>query len=171
MPANTISILDVTKSQYKAFSCGYEELDNYLKRFAKGNHKSKFLGSTYVLLDEEEPVVIGYYTVCMAVLGFEEIPEDLRAGLPHYPLPAARLCRLAVDTKHKGKGLGGYLLSDALWRVWQASKSLAACAVVVDAKDEIAKSFYLHYDFIPCEDKDLSLFLPMDTITKIFEEK
>lgn len=170
MPKDTLSILDVAKPNYKEFSCGYIELDTYLKQFAKGNHKNKSLGKTYVLIDDESSIVIGYYTISMGAIDFEEIPEDLRKGFPRYPLPAARLCRLAVDTQHKGKGLGSHLLSDSLLRIWQASKTLAACAVIVDAKDEKAKGFYLHYGFIPYETKELSLFLPISTVNSLFEK-
>ncbi|SCA63665.1 hypothetical protein SCG7109_AV_00010 [Chlamydiales bacterium SCGC AG-110-M15] len=61
------------------------------------------------------------------------------------------------------------MLSDALWRAWRASQSLAAYAVVVDAKDEKAKNFYLHFDFIPCQDNKMSLFLPMTSIAMLFK--
>ncbi|CCB85385.1 unknown protein [Parachlamydia acanthamoebae UV-7] len=36
---NTLSLLEVTPESYKYFSCGSLELDEYLKRYAKGNHK------------------------------------------------------------------------------------------------------------------------------------
>ena len=40
-------------------------------------------------------------------------------------------------------------------------------AVVVDAKDTIAKSFYEHCGFVPLEDTELTLFLPMKITEKI----
>jgi hypothetical protein len=39
---------------------------------------------------------------------------------------------------------------------------------VVDAKDEAAAAFYLHYGFIYLDDSSNRLFLPMATISKLF---
>jgi hypothetical protein len=39
---------------------------------------------------------------------------------------------------------------------------------VVDAKDEAAAAFYLHYGFMPVDDSANRLFLPMATIAKLF---
>ena len=41
-------------------------------------------------------------------------------------------------------------------------------AVVVDAKNKHAQSFYEHYGFMELKNPDLALFLPMKTIKKLF---
>ncbi len=51
--------------------------------------------------------------------------------------------RLAVSLDHSGKGLGPDILSDALHRIAIASQSLGMAAVLVHAKDEAAKHFYM----------------------------
>lgn len=51
--------------------------------------------------------------------------------------------RLAVDRRYAGRGLGADLLADALRRIAIASHSIGIRAVLVQAKDERAKRFYL----------------------------
>ena len=58
---------------------------------------------------------------------------------------------------------------DALYRSWSHANRIASMAVVVDAKDEKARSFYEHYDFIQFPDRPNRLFLPMTTIVKMFD--
>lgn len=167
MTEKTLAILDVTSESYKHFSCGRSELDEYLKRFAKGNHK-KGLGKTFVL--QKDNIVIGFYTISMASIEFMSFPENKNKGLPKYPIPAAKIGRLAVDESAKGNGIGKFLLIDAFLRIHQASKLVAAYAVIVDAKDEKSKKFYKHYGFIKYNDIEMSLFLPMETIEKLFSK-
>jgi len=170
MTAKLRSIIETTKSQYSSFQCGHESLNNYIKQFAKGNHR-KGIGKTYVLFDEKERVVAGYYTISSGLIDIQALSDEYKQGLPKYPIPSAHLGRLAVDERYKGKGYGGELLSDALLRIWEASKSIAIYAVTVDAIDISAKDFYLHYDFIPFQNKNpsMSLFLPITTISELFE--
>lgn len=161
----TKDILEVSSSVLKNFSCGTQELDDYLKRFAKYNHK-KNIGKTFVLLEAD--AVIGLYTISMASIEFQSIPESLRKNLPRYPIPAARIERLAVDTKHQRKQLGRILLIDALDRIRQAAQVIAAHAVIVDAKNDKAKKFYENLGFIPYQDLSMSLYLPMLTVEELF---
>ena len=158
----TLSILEVKPSQYKHFSCGEPALDEYLKRYAKANEKKRI--SRNFILPGEDGQAIGYYTLCMAQVKFDELPEEFQSGLPHYPIPAARLCRLAVDQSMQGNGLGEHLLMDAINRVHIADKMVAAFALLVDAKNTKAKRFYQKYDFKPMKDQDLKLFIPLDTL-------
>jgi predicted GNAT family N-acyltransferase len=76
-----------------------------------------------------------------------ELPDNVAKRLPRYPsVPVARLGRLAVDQAHRGRGLGGTLLWDAMLRAHRSE--LAVFAVAVDAKDEQAEAFYRHHGFI-----------------------
>ena len=82
--------------------------------------------------------------------------------LPRYPsVPAVRMGRLAVDQAFRGQGLGAALLADALTRIVRSE--IAAYALVVDAKDEKAASFYRHHGFLQIATKPLTLFLPLAT--------
>jgi hypothetical protein len=59
---------------------------------------------------------------------------------------------------------------DALYRAWRQSEQVASAAVVVDAKNEAAQSFYEHFDFIRLPGQPDRLFLPMRTIGRLFPE-
>jgi predicted GNAT family N-acyltransferase len=97
-----------------------------------------------------------------------DLPDDLARTLPRYPqLPVTLLGRLAVDESTKGQGLGEHLLLDALHRSLAHAEQIAAIAVVVDAKDENAGSFYRHYGFIPLQAQPSRLFVPMRSIAQL----
>lgn len=158
----TVSIAKTSPSQYKNFSCGVSELDEYLKRYAKNNEK-KGIGKTFVLLFPNN-AVIGYYTLSAAQLSITDIPQAYKLKLPAYPIPASRLYRLAVDAAYQGQKIGEHLLAEAIERVLSAATNIAIHALIVDAKNEKAKNFYLKYGFMPLNKNELSLFLPLDTL-------
>jgi hypothetical protein len=94
---DTIPVTDLTDKQRRNFSCGIVALDEYFKQFAKGNHV-KNIGKTFALIDDNS-AVIGYYTTSMGSVDFSSIPQEFNARLPKYPIPVARIARLAVDLK------------------------------------------------------------------------
>lgn len=158
----TIPVTDLTEKQRRSFSCGVIALDDYFKQFAKGNH-IKNIGKTFVLVENSD-AVLGYYTTSMGNVDFHSLSQELQKRLPRYPIPIARIARLAVDFKRQGQGWGECLLVDALYRIQDASSLVAAFGVVVDAKDEKAKAFYMRFGFTPFTDNHLSLFLPINSI-------
>ena len=57
---------------------------------------------------------------------------------------------------------------DALKRCLSGSEQVASAAVIVDAKDEEALTFYKKYGFLELPKIPRRLFLPMATIEKLF---
>lgn len=144
-----------------AFDCDAPALNEYLTRFAT-QHRRRGIAQIYVLVDSEAPsVVLGYYTLSAAQVDTARIPERDRQRLPRFPVPCFRMGRLAVHKGHKGKGLGERLLGLAVDRCLHAKEEVAAYALIVDAKDEPAKSFYEHFGFTACVDQPLTLYLPL----------
>ncbi len=158
----TIPVTNLTEKQRRSFSCGVVALDDYFKQFAKGNH-IKNIGKTFVLLGKDN-VVIGYYTISMGSVDFSSLPEEFCARLPKYPIPVARIARLAVNVKNQGQGWGKFLLVDAFRHIRDAASLVAAFGIVVDAKDEKAKTFYMRFGFRSFVDNNLCLILPISTI-------
>lgn len=98
------------------FCCGIEPLDRYLQRQAKQDLR-RFLTSVFVLQDLEQERIAGYYTLAATAIELVDLPESVARKLPRYPLiPAILLGRLAVAQPYQGKGLGTFLLFDALER-------------------------------------------------------
>ncbi len=61
------------------------------------------------------------------------------------------------------------MLSDALRRIAVASQSIGMGAVLVQAKDERAKRFYLKLaEFIEYPQDSRTLFLPIETVVAAF---
>lgn len=167
MVLETIPVTRLTEKQRRSFSCGVVALDDYFKQYAKGNH-IKNIEKTFALT-EESGFVVGYYTTSMGSVEFLSLPQEFREKLPKYPIPIARLARLAVDTARQHQGWGEFLLVDALQRIRHAASIVAAYAVIVDAKGEQAKKFYKKFGFTSFIDNELCLFLPTASIPNIEE--
>jgi predicted GNAT family N-acyltransferase len=149
------------------FKCGIGALDQYLKIQASQDSK-KNVAVTYVLTEQDSEQILGYYTLSSIGIFSGELPAELIRKLPRYPvLPGVLLGRLAVDENFHGKKIGLYLLLDALKRSLAVSDQIGIVAVIVDAKNEKAKSFYKNYEFIELPDNSHRLFLPLSTIKKI----
>jgi len=159
-----LPILQVSHSSCSEFDCGVDPLNDYFKRYARGNHK-KGLSSTFVLLGQGNEVE-GFYSLAMGSVEVFDLPPSIEAKLPKYPLPIGRLTRLAVASSSQGKGLGQFLLVDAIERVCIASETVAAYAIIVDAKDLKAKSFFEKYGFISTNRDPLTLYLPLAEFKK-----
>ncbi len=150
-----------------AFSCGIEPLDIYFQRQARQDVRKR-MAALFILLDKSSGAVAGYYTLSSIGINMGELPTEITKKLPKYPIaPATLLGRLAVDKNYQGKGLGEILLMDALHRSLRSE--IASMAVAVDAKDDLARSFYEHYQFIRFPNFPYRLFLPMTLIEKMFE--
>jgi GNAT superfamily N-acetyltransferase len=148
------------------FSCGYDLLDNYLKRQANQDIKRK-LSSCNVLIDEQN-IVKGYYTLSANSIRRDDLPEDLSKKLPpsYVDLPVVLLGRIAIDKSMQGKGFGEILLFDALKKCLDLSDEMGILAVIVDPIDDKAISFYKSYGFVqlPTSNK---MFLTMKTIAQL----
>jgi len=97
----------------------------------------------------------------------ENLPEKYLNRFPSFPLPVARLARLAVDLNHQRQGLGELLLADALQRCLHISESIGMLGVIVDAKDERARSWYERYEFERLPDAPLTLWLATAAISRM----
>jgi GNAT superfamily N-acetyltransferase len=143
-----------------SFSCGQPELDDYIRRFAsqdvRRNVARVFVATPETDLDR----MAGFFTLSAGSINCSDLPPPLAKKLPRYPVPVALIGRLAVDAKFKGKGLGSILLVDACQKVKSASAMLAVAGIVVDAKDDVARTFYEHFGFVALPGQSDRLLLP-----------
>ena len=147
--------------QREGFDCGEVALNDFLLRQA-GQQQRRGFGKTYVALAEDGVSVTGFITVSAGQVATASLPLQLK--LPRYPAPILRIGRLAVDARHQGKGIGQDLLAFALRLAVEFSQRVGLYAVVVDAKHDKAKAFYLKLGFIACVDNPLCLYLPVATL-------
>ena len=129
-------------------------MNAYLKRYS-GQHEHRGISRTYVAVEEDEKLALGYYSISSGAVAFDTVPENL----PRHPVPVALIGRLAVDKSARSQGLGEMLLVHALRSAQRASEVVGIYAVVVDAFDEEAKKFYLKYGFNELKDDRLHLYL------------
>ena len=147
-----------------AFDCGEPLLNDWLRHRALKN-ESRF-SRTYVVCEGER--VVGYYCISAGAVERAAAPGRLRRNAPD-AIPVSVIGRLAVSRAHAGKGLGADLLSDALRRIALASRSIGIGAVMVHAKDEAARRFYLRCaEFIEYPEDSRTLFLPIETVIAAF---
>ncbi|CAM2066817.1 GNAT family N-acetyltransferase [Sulfidibacter corallicola] len=148
----------------EAFNCGSEPLDRYFKTQVTQDVRRR-VTACFVAISSGDHVA-GYFTLNASSVLIEDLPEAVKKKLPRYPtVPVVRMGRLAVDVAFKGQGLGAALLAEALNR--SASSGIGAFALVVDAKDAHAASFYRHFGFQPFQYESLTLFLPLATALKV----
>jgi GNAT superfamily N-acetyltransferase len=156
------------RHERKGFASGVEALDRYLLQQA-GQDVRRRIASCFVLLADDDPAPVGYYTLAATGIALAELPEPLAKRLPRYPVvPATLMGRLAVDTRHQGRGYGEFMLIDAFSRTLRSE--IASYAFVVDAKDDKAAQFYRRYRFLPLVEGGRRLFVPMAEIAKLFAE-
>lgn len=161
--------LDKNTHDRAAFTCGVGFLDQYLKERAYQDLQ-KHISVTYVLTTSSaESTIIGFYTLSTMAINMLALPDLLTRKLPKYPMfPAILIGRLAVAEPFQGKGFGARLLVSALTRCLGISEQIGVLAVLVDAKDEEAASFYRRYGFASLEEQPFTMFLTMQQIKNVF---
>jgi GNAT superfamily N-acetyltransferase len=133
-----------------AFDSGAVDLDDWLRRFAIHAQVAN-TGRTFVWVRSDSRVVVAYFTLAAHLIRRADVPKKIGHGAPD-AIPAVLLARLALDRSLQGQGMGAQLLLDALERTVDASTSVAARLVVVDAVDDEAARFYRHFGFRPSPD-------------------
>jgi GNAT superfamily N-acetyltransferase len=146
------------------FDCGREELIRYLQRYASPNQQAG-AAQTYLGMDGE--TIAGYHTLTVGSVTLEESPERLKKGLARHPVPIMLLARLAVDRRWQSQGVGKSLLRDAMLRTLQASEIAGIRAFAVHAKDEEARRFYEHFDFVPSPTDPMHLFILLKDVRRL----
>jgi GNAT superfamily N-acetyltransferase len=151
------------------FECGEPPLDEWLKRHARGAHA---LGSARVFVTtlEDGETVVGYYALAAAQVAPDEATERALKGQPRTrPVPAILLARLAVDRKHQRAGLGRSLLQDVMLRCLDAAEAIGTRVLLVHAKHEAAKAWYMQYGFEASPTDPLHLLMLLKDVRAFLE--
>jgi len=142
----------------KDFDCGDADLNGWLKQTAR-QHKEKGVSSTFVAVaNEANTEMLGFYAISLAELVNADLPAQYGKRLPT-KLPVFRLGRLATSLHHRRKGVGEFMLFDAIDRVTRIAIEVGGIGLVVNAKHS-AIEFYQRYGFEQMADHPQNLFLP-----------
>jgi len=148
----------------EAFDCGRDELNRFLTQYALQSQQS---GGAHTYVGLVDHTVVGYYALAVGSVEQEQAPERVKKGLAKHSIPIMLLARLAVDRHWQNQGIGAALVKDAVLRTLQAADIAGIRALVVHAKDEAARSFYAHLDFLPSPSDPLHLFMLLKDARRI----
>lgn len=165
--------LDAKVINVKAFDCGKDAINTYLRRYATKN-MSLNLNRTFVLpytpnKTQEKPNVAAFYTLAHQTLTREELPDPSR--LPRYPIPVILLAQLGIDQRFQRQGLGAKTLIYALRHAYQIAnnpKGIPAMGVVLDVLDQDALTFYQSFSFfLQLTNNPMKLFVPLGSLVTL----
>ena len=134
------------RHKLEEFDCGKPVLNDWLVRHAR---QAQGAGSTKTFVAADEDQVLGYFSLTVGQIDTFEVPERMRKGMGHYPLPVVLLARLAVSTSVQGRGLGWGLLQDAIARTVLISEQAGVRAMLTHQLDQEATAFYTRFGFVP----------------------
>lgn len=144
-----------------AFSSGVAALDDWFKSRASQDERRN-IARVFVAVDANIGVA-GFYTLSAYTLASDDLPLPMAKKLPRYDkIPAVLIGRLARDLRCRGQGVGDVLLGNAVERIVAANRTVAAHAIVVDAKDDRA-AFYQRMGFAVFPLHPQRLYLAMAT--------
>lgn len=150
------------------FDCGRTSLNVWLTKHAP---PAAAAGSarTYVIVDSEQARVVGYHALAAAGVEREAATARVIKGIQRYPVPVVLLARLAVDTSVARRGLGAWLLRDAMTRTFAASETIGVRAMLVHAIDSDARECYVRHGLEPSPTDPLHLMVLIKDIAASLE--
>lgn len=165
-----IEPLNSRRHTRSTFYCEKDSLDNYIRKQASQDLKRR-VATVFVLVDDPEMSVLAYYTLSSYTVDVTVLDQAFAKHLPRYPLlPATLLGRLGVDNSQKGKRFGELMLVDALKKSLDVAMQVASLAVIAEALDEEAVSFYMKYGFRKFRQEQMKLYLPMKSVEALCQE-
>ena len=148
----------------EGFDCGRAQLNEYLLRYAWQNQQA---GAAQTYVGVVGDAIVGFHTLAVGQVTFDDAPQRLTKGLARHPVPIVLLARLAVDRRWQKQGVGKALLKDAMLRTLQAADIAGVRALAVHAKDDEARRFYEHFDFVPSPSDSMHLFVLLKDVRRI----
>lgn len=143
------------------FDCGTPSLNDWLQRRARSNQRHGF---TLVMVVHDDGGVVAFYGLAPTSIEAHLLPRRIRTGQPPNPVPCLLIGQLAVDRRYQGRGLGDQLVLHALERVVASATISGGRALLVNAIDASAATFWEAWDFQPLSSNPLLLYRSLDDI-------
>lgn len=153
------ALLDPKRHDRTSFSCGEPTLDRYLKEQASQHHRDGIATTHVLLADDAHARIVGFYSLSAAQAVLTDLEESDRRRLPRYPVPVARLARMAVASNERRRGFGALLIANAVERCLRLRDEMGIRLLIVDALNENAEGFYRAYGFTPTASEAKTLYL------------
>lgn len=144
-----IEPFDAARHDRAAFTCGVERIDNFLKITA-----SKFVkddnGRIFVAAERDGGRLAGFYAMGPHAIDATSLNDDMTKRLLNADrVPSFYLSMIAAHSELQNRGLGGFLLADALNRCMRIADQTGGRFVVLDAISEDAARLYARFGFEP----------------------
>ena len=130
----------------KRFSCGNVVIDNFLK---DGDALDENQGITYILLSDDESVIIGYYNISV---GRVDLAEEVNGKIIYSPMGGSvNINYLAVDKEFQHAPLdenikvyfGDCILRDCELRIYELRQKIGIQFVTLCSTKE---GYHMYYD-------------------------
>lgn len=125
------------KSDLDTFSCGLEDMDEFLKNDAL-NQQNENLSVTYLVRHDDE--IVGFFSLLSDKIELKDIEDEY--DLPYSICPAMKIGRFAVNEKYRSSGLGTVLLDNICYQIKKISKIHGIRFITVDAYCNVRKFYY-----------------------------
>ena len=160
----TVVVELLTKSHNRTgFDCGRSAQNDFLQQRAR-KHADLNYSRTWVAVEEGETRILGFVTLSMGSVVFENLTEEIRARLPRYPMPVLHVGQLATAADIQGKGVGSLLLRFAAEKAIEASKSVGCFAIELVADNKAAFDWYQRRGFLQLVGGSLRLYQSVQTL-------
>ena len=160
----TTKALDTSVHDRKTFSCGKEDLDNYIKKQASQDMK-RGLAAVFIIEGGGDGEIAAYYSFSALSVDAGDLTELAAKGLPKKrPVPCTLLGQFAVHKKYQGNGISTWLVAHVMHEVLAHSKKIASFALVVDAVDGDARAYWGKCGFLSFPNSPNRMFALMRDI-------
>lgn len=133
----------------KQFRCSRNSQPTYIRNWALKNHQSHISKTTVAVSGDDPKTVVAFCTLSAAQVDFSDLSQEEQAILPAYPVPAIRICQLAVDKRHLRKKLATNLIYHAFQKIVSMLSFLGVYLVILDVEkdNQEAIDFYTYLGF------------------------
>ena len=125
----------------KAFACGNQDLDDFLTTNEVRYYERMNLGKTWLVYYEHE--LVAYFTISMDSLRREYVKRLTKRDFVRKveEIPAVKIGRLAVATKHQNRGFGRTIMRYIAGKALNIGAGVGCRLLIVQAKPD-AMDFY-----------------------------
>ncbi len=120
-----------------------KDMEDYLKIEAM-DEQNMGLSKTYLLVSDGE--LIAYFSLCNDAVRLE-FEERNELGFPYSTIPAMKIARLAVSTKHQRSGIGKAILQLSVLKALDVREHSGVALITLDCYEH-RRSYYKRFGFI-----------------------